>query len=417
MRVLHLSTFDVMGGAARGAYWLHRELKQQGVDSTMLVARKYGDDEDVVQYGGTLGRLSNRARVALDALPLYRYRRTADSFWTLGWLPSQVDRAVEALAPDLVHLHWVGGGFVPLDLLRRFRCPVVWTLRDMWALTGGCHYSAGCERYLAGCGLCPQLRSNDRDDVSHRTWLRKKDEWSGTDLWLVAISTWLAECAEKTPIFEDMPITVIPNGIDTRRFRAVDKSAAKAAWNFEAGRHQILYGAVGALDDPRKGFAHFVEAARCLAGRGGAERAEIVVFGYRGKEALPDLGLPTRSVGWIEDDKALARLYAAADVMVAPSAQEAFGKTLVEAMACGTPVVAFESGGPVDIVDHQETGYLATPFDSAALADGMAWCLADPDRTRRLGDKARRKAASAFDIAIVAQQYRALYRRILARVP
>jgi glycosyltransferase involved in cell wall biosynthesis len=417
MRVLHLSTFDVRGGAARGAYWLHRELLNQGVDSKMLVGRKYGDDVDVFECGGPAGRLANKLRIRLDPLPLRRYRRTDESFWTLAWMPSRIDRAVETFAPDLVHIHWVGGGFLPIEALKHLRTPLIWTLRDMWVFTGGCHYTAGCERYMQGCGYCPQLRSSSESDVSRQTWLRKEAEWRGLDLWLVPISSWLADCARETELFRDTPIEVIPNGVDIDRFPVTDKAEAKASWQFAPERRHILFGAVDALRDSRKGFSQFVEAARHLAQDDRTGRAEIVVFGDMAPASMPELGLPVRFVGNIDDDDALARLYAAADVMVAPSLQEAFGKTLIEAMACGTPVVAFGSGGPTDIVDHRRTGYLAEPFDPRDLARGIAWCLDEADQDSELGLRARMRVERDFGIGTVAEHYRALYRRILARIP
>lgn len=417
MRVLHLSTFDVRGGAARGAYWLHRELQRQGVDSKMLVARKYGSDNDVFEIGGTIGRIANGMRIKLDSLPLRHYRRTNDSFWTVGWLPCRIDNAVNRFAPDLVHIHWVGGGFFPIQSLKSLHHPVVWTLRDMWAFTGGCHYTAGCTRYLSSCGQCPQLGSAVESDISRSIWLRKEEAWSGLDLWLVPISSWLADCARQTDLLRDMPIEVIPNGIDVTRFAIHDKLASRAAWQFGPERRRILFGAVDAVRDPRKGFDHFIEAVRHLACRGWSERAEVVVFGDFPPESMPALGLPVRFVGVINDDAALAQLYAAADVMVVSSTQEAFGKTLIEAMACGTPVVAFDEGGPADIVAHRKSGYLARPFSAEDLASGIQWCIEDAERNRKLGRAARESAKRDFDIVHVAERYRALYRQILSRVP
>ena len=101
-------------------------------------------------------------RLLLDRIPLVRYPTLTESFWTIGWLPCRVDRLMREFAPDIVHLHWVGAGFLPVQALKQFRRPIVWTLRDMWSFTGGCHYSAGCQRYQDACGACPQLRSRSK---------------------------------------------------------------------------------------------------------------------------------------------------------------------------------------------------------------------------------------------------------------
>lgn len=415
MRVLHLSTFDIRGGAARGAYWLHRALTERGVDSHMLVGRKYGSDPAVAEPGQPFHRLVSAVCGRLDSLPLRGYRKTEESYWTIGWLPNRLDRAIDAHEPEIVHLHWTGGGFMSVNALRHLRYPVVWTLRDMWAFTGGCHYTAGCERYTEACGRCPQLRSDQENDLSRRMWRRKRASWRGKDLWLVPISSWLADCVRRSGLFDRTPIQVIPNGVDTNRFRPFDKAAAKAAWNLPQDKRHILFGAIDATDDMRKGFHHMLDAARILAQSGWGDRVELVVFGGAAPDDLSTVGLPIRSVGNLSDDEALASLYSACDVMVVPSEQEAFGKTLIESMACGTPVVAFATGGPLDIVQHGHTGFLARPFDVEQLASGIIWCIEDDERNYKLGDRARSRAADEFEIEAIAGRYQSLYHQILSR--
>ena len=140
----------------------------------------------------------------------------------------------------------------------------------------------------------------------------------------------------------------------------------------------------------------------------------LVVFGDLKPGDLPNLGIETRNVGYIDDDQRLSLLYSAADVAAVPSIEEAFGKTLIEAMACGTPVVAFDSGGPRDIITHQHDGYLAEPYSADDLAAGIAWCLDQAKSGPDLGLRARAKVEAKFDIDVVAASYERLYRRILA---
>ena len=302
MKVLHLSTTDIQGGAARGAFWLHKALQEQGVESSMFVDRKYSDDDTVVSATGVLAGMSRRVRARLDRAPLARYHLTQESFWSIGWVPHPIKHYIDRIAPDIVHLHWIGNGFLPISALSQIDCPIVWTLRDMWSFTGGCHYTAGCDRYRLGCGACPQLRSDDPCDLSARFWRRKQRTWHGLDLWLVPISSWLADCARASTLFDDHPIEVIPNGVDTRRFRAYDAADARAHWDLPQDRRLILFGGIDPLRDPRKGFAALVEALKHLAAQGWAERAMLVVFGATPEGTPPDCGLPTRFVGHISDD-------------------------------------------------------------------------------------------------------------------
>jgi glycosyltransferase involved in cell wall biosynthesis len=411
MKVVHLSTTDIIGGASRGAYWLHRALREIGVESLMLVDRKASDDDSVVEVAGGARRILRAARARLDDLPLTRYRKTADSYWSVGWVPHRVERDVAALAPDVVHLHWINNGYVPIDALPRLGRPLVWTLRDMWAFTGGCHYTAGCERYRSGCGACPQLNSDRTVDLSTRVFEAKTRRWQELDLFLVPISRWLAERARSSPLFAETPMEVIPNGVDIARFSPRDRAQAKERFGVKPENPLIVFGAVNPTADARKGFEPFREAVARLGGDGWSSRAEVIVFGAEGPP--PSDAPPMRFIGRLDNDDTLATLYSAADVTVAPSKQEAFGKTLIESFACATPVVAFRSGGPVDIVDHRHNGFLAEPFDSGALAEGIAWCLEAPERASQLGRHGRAKAETAYDIHVVAARYRDLYRRIL----
>ena len=411
LRVLHLGSSDIRGGAARGAYWLHRALLKGGIGSHMLVDRKFTDDQTVTApaNGNVVVR---RLRAIAERAPLIPYRTTDESFWSTNWVPSAIPRAVRRIAPDIVHVHWGGGGFLPIGALAQFGCPVVWTLRDMWPFTGGCHYTAGCDRYETACGACPQLRSAAERDLSRQIFDRKRRAWRDVPLWPVPISHWLAERAQASPLLGRYPLEVIPNGVDTGLFHPPDPHAARIDWNLPADRRLILFGALNATRDSRKGYAQLRDALRALAAGGLLDRHMLVVFGADRIENAADLGIEVRAVGHIEDDRRLAALYGAADVMVAPSLQEAFGKTLIEAMACGTPVVAFAHGGPADIVAHGETGYLARPFDANDLAAGIAWCLATTARPAELGLRARARVERLYDIDVVAARYADLYARI-----
>jgi len=416
MRVLHLNTTDTAGGAARGAYWLHRALRDVGVDSLMMVDRKHSDDDTVLEVSSGARRFLRAARARLDRLPLRFYPNTHESYWSVGWFPHKMERWIRKVKPDVVHLHWISGGFIPIAELRRLNGPIVWSLRDMWSFTGGCHYAGFCERYRDRCGACPQLRSRREFDLSRSIFSQKQKQWQGLDLWAVPISHWLADQARASAILAYHPMEIIPNGVDIRRFRPADQRRARKRLGISLDRPIVAFGAVNSTTDKRKGFSKFRDAVNRLAREGWHEKVDVVVFGNSETPAEAfDPSLNVRFMGQLDDDNALAAIYSAADVTVVPSIQEAFGKTVIESFACGTPVVAFQTGGPADIIDHKHNGYLARPYDSKSLADGIEWCLADRARSAELGRRARHKAVTEYDILRVARRYMSLYQRILRR--
>ena len=416
MRILHLNTTDTAGGAARGAYWLHRALRDLGVDSWMMVDRKHSDDDTVLEVSAGSRRILRALRSRLDGLPLHFYGNTDESYWSVGWVPHKLDKCIRAIRPDVVHLHWISDGFVPIHELRRIDGPIVWSLRDMWSFTGGCHYTGYCEKYRERCGACPQLKSHRERDLSRSIFRQKQKQWQGLDIWAVPISRWLAEQARASAILAYHPIEIIPNGIDVRRFRPADQLRARKRLGINLDRPLIAFGAVNSTTDRRKGFGKFCEAVNRLSHQGWRDKIEVVVFGNADTPANGfDPGLNVRFMGPLDDDSTISAIYSASDVTVVPSIQEAFGKTIIESFACGTPVVAFRASGPADIIDHKRNGYLANPYEAGSLADGIEWCMADRARTAELGRRARHKAVTEYDILSVAQRYMSLYQRILRR--
>ncbi len=415
MKVLALNTFDADGGAARAAVRLSQSLRDAGTDIRLRALRKTSDHPWVDAEGGTRGKLQSLARPLLDTLLLRRYRQRSAQAWSVNWLPyPAIDRAVAAA--DVVHLHWLGFGYFSPRQLLRWQKPIVWTLHDMWPVTGGCHYAAGCEGFRHACGRCPQLGSNQSQDLSTRQFALKANVLRQADVSFVSPSRWMADEARASGIITDHAVHVIANGLDLDSFRPLDRAMARQAFNLPADRPVILFGALNALGDERKGAHLMLAAIRQLEAEGWPPETQpvYVVFGASAPASAELAALPIRYVGRLHDDVALALLYSAADVMVVPSLQETFGQTASEAMACGTPVVAFAATGLLDVVVHGETGYLAKPYESADLAAGMRWVLADAERHRRLSVQARKHCEQHFDQRLTARAHQTLYQTLLA---
>ncbi|MFB0534676.1 MAG: glycosyltransferase family 4 protein [Anaerolineae bacterium] len=411
MKVLHLNTFDIIGGAARAAYRLHAGLQRIGVDSQMRVARRFSDDPNVHEAESTLSRKWARLRPFISSLPLQFYPDRDGRPFAPQWIGANVADAVAKA--DVVNLHWVCGGFLTPEMIGRIKKPIVWTLHDMWAFTGGCHYAGDCTRYKDSCGACPQLGSSRQRDLSRKVWRRKMRAWDKLDLTLVTPSRWLAECARQSALFRSRRIKVIPHCLDTDRYKPLDKTMVREILGLPTDKKIILFGAISTTRDTRKGFQHLRPALNNLSKCGLDLEVEIVIFGPSRSRNAPDFGIKTHYVGRLNDDISLALLYATADVMIMPSQEEAFGQTASEAIACGTPVVTFDSTGLRDIVDHKINGYRAECYKSDDLARGIAWVLQDEQRWQLLSRQARRKAENAFAPEIVAQRYADLYKEVV----
>jgi glycosyltransferase involved in cell wall biosynthesis len=405
MKVLILNESDIDGGAARAAYRLHQGLQHLAVESQMLVRAKFSGDRTVVAQTTARTKLGP----PMDGLPLRVYRERSASQFSTQWFPDSAIASVKALHPDVINLHWVCNGYLAIETLPKFSQPLVWTVHDMWPFTGGCHYTGDCQKYLDACGACPQLKSRRDRDLARWVWQRKANAWRALKLTLVSPSRWMAEQMQASALLRAVPIKVIPNGIDLQRYQPREKSVVRTLLNLPTDSSLIVFGAGGGTSDPRKGFALLQAALQRLAQTEWGTRIQLVVFGSVSPETPPALGFPVHYLGKLQDDLSLAMVYAAADVFVAPSVQENLSNTVVEAIACGTPCVAFRIGGMPDLIDHHQTGYLAHPYEVEDLAQGIVWVLEDAERHQLLQIGARAKAEREFSEEIQAQRYRTLF--------
>lgn len=321
-------------------------------------------------------------------------------------LPSQWVKRINVSDADIVHLHWLQGEMLSIADIGRIKKPVVWTLHDMWAFCGGEHYTDD-DRWCNGYRRGNRPTHESGFDLNRWAWKRKIKHWK-RPMYIVTPSQWLGECSRASRVMEGWPMTVIPNGIDTGQWQPLATRLARELLGLPMDVPLLLFGAMGGGRDPRKGFDLLSESLDRLRNDPRAGGMELVVFGQLAPQLSPDLGFPVHYTGHLHDDLSLRALYSAADAIVVPSRQEAFGQTASEAHACGTPAIAFKTGGLPDIVDHQRCGYLAEPFDTQDLAEGIVWVL-DQRETGELGQRARQRAVERFSYEVVAPQYKAVY--------
>ncbi|MCP5272937.1 MAG: glycosyltransferase [Burkholderiaceae bacterium] len=406
MQVAHLSYSDLDGGAARAAWRLHRALREAGADSRMWVHRRQSDDW-AVQGPDTLGaRLKTEVRILAGHTLSRVLGGDRPALPTLAALPSGLPARARRQGADLLHLHWIGGEVASVGEIGRLAAPAVWTLHDLWPFCGAEHYPDG-ERWQPGYTRANRPAGEPGWDVDRWVWARKRRHWR-RPLQLVAPSRWMAGRAAASALMGGWPCRVIPNAIDIERWAPVDAAPARRLLGLPPDVPLLLFGASGGGSDPRKGFDLLAEALGRLRAAGTHPRLELAVFGQGPPRQPPVLSHPVHWLGRLQDDASLRLCYAAADAFVLPSRQDNLPNTGVEALACGTPVVAFDVGGLPDLVDPGRTGHLARPGDTDDLARGIAWAL-DPARQPALRAQCRAKAVATFSAPEVARQHLALY--------
>ena len=413
MKILIVSTSDIVGGAARAAYRLHRALLAEGIESRMLVQDKRSGDWTVISLANNkLEKAYYRIRPFIDQIPVKFYKNRTKTLFSPAWFGfSKVIKKINEMSPDIVHLHWICGGMIRIEDLAKIKKPIVWSLHDMWVFTGGCHYDEECRRYLNYCGNCKILNSKKENDLSKKIFNRKRIVFEKIEnLTIIGLSSWLNECSKNSALLKDKRHINLPNPIDINIFKPFNKAKSRELWGLPKDKKLVLFGAMNATGDPRKGFKELSEALNILKG----ENIEFVVFGSSEPKNPPKFKFKIHYVGHLYDDISLVTLYNVCDVTVVPSLQENLSNTIMESLSCGTPVVAFNVGGNSDMIEHKINGYLATPFDPSDLAKGIEWVLGLSEKEyQTLSQNAREKVLGEFDSRVVARKYIELYEEIL----
>lgn len=418
-KVVHVSTYDVAGGAARAAYRLHAGLRKAGVDSSMFVREARTTDGSVIKFEPAT-TFCKRAERRIRREHIERKLRPAIPPESDTREPFRTDRSeygpdiLFKLPPyDILNLHWIVDFVDYPSFFGAFskNTRIVWTLHDMNAFTGGCHYDLGCGRYLRECGDCPQLLAAGPNDLSHEIWTRKKslfDQLSEDQIHFATPSAWLAEEVRRSPILSRFPVSVIPYGLDLAEFTPRDPGSAREVFGIPREAKVILFVADG-LPLFRKGFEILVRALEQI--RRSVPELHLVTVGHNN----PQLGhhISHSYLGHINSDRLLSNIYSAADVLVIPSLQDNLPNTVLESMACGTPAVGFEVGGIPDMIQHRHTGLLVSTREAGALGAALLELLQDPERRTALGANCRQHALSHFSLEEQAERYCQLYTDIL----
>ncbi len=427
MKIDHYNTYP-HGGAATAATRLHGELTRRGVSSRLFYrydhqSLAWGPAVQSIDFSVSEGTASNpfqnlfakRRRRRIHGLydRHLAVRDPAMEVFSMAELPEPTRLPRDQRRPDIMHLHWISfladypSFFHSLDR----SVPVVWTLHDMNPFTGGCHYSSGCQRYRTGCGVCPQVASPGPGDVSSVSWEVKRDCLKGRRMAVVGPSQWIIDLARSSPIWpRDTEFHHIRLGFDLAEFRPVDKTTARRRLGLDPTKILVGFGADD-ITNPRKGFDYLLRALERVRTR---DAFECVVLGNGKIPGTYRLLPPINSVGYLSTVRELVDFYSACDFVVVPSCEDNQPQIGLEAMACGRPVIGYDSGGIREYVIEKQTGLLAERGSVDPLARCIERLVDDGALRGRLGAGARRWMEANCDLRTIATQYLDLYQDMVA---
>ena len=411
MRVLIVNTSERTGGAAVAANRLMKALNNNGVKAKMLVRDKESDTLTIVglpkspmlHWHFLWERFVIFCRLHFSRKHLFEI--------DLANTGSDITKLREFQEADVIHLHWINQGMLSLNGIRkilRSGKPVVWTMHDIWPATGICHLTLGCHYFVNRCAKCKYLPGGgSSNDLASRVWQKKQQMQADENIYYVACSRWLESEAKSSALLKGQKITSIPNPIDTHIYKKGNKEEARQRLGLPLDKKLILF-ASQRVTNENKGMSYLIEACRQLG-----DLCEVVILGGHAEEVVAQLPMKAHPLGYVNDEQRIVDVYNAADVFVLPSLSENLPNTIMEAMACGVPCVAFKVGGIPEEIDHLKNGYVAAYRDANDLAKGIEWVLQKADY-EALSQQAVHKVMQCYSQQSVAVKYLDVYQQAMA---
>ena len=378
MKILHINTYD-QGGAAIAAIRLHKALLEQGIDSSMLFLNKTNyylpasfpyieiSKKRPKFLSRQINRLENKINPKETQLECNKLKlqNKIKGFEMFTFNTTDFDITNQSLLQDsdIIHLHYIAG-FVDYKVFKKLRKPVIWTLHDMNPFTGGCHYSSGCERFKSDCKDCPQLIGTINKNNSFEDQCYKKNFLSNISPIITAPSAWLNTCSSQSTLFQNFQSFLIPYSLDVSIFKPLDKKFCRQVLNLPDDKIILLF-VSDFIDNKRKGFDLLTNSLTQTK----LHNIHICAIGNSNKELEKHNALTL--LGRVADERIMAMAYSAADVFVLPSREDNLPNVILESLACGTPVIAFQVGGMPDVLKTGFNGILVKELTSESLSKSL----------------------------------------------
>lgn len=395
--LLLINTQDKTGGAAKVCKRIFENLNSMGINANLFVKKSFSSDSRIQQ----IVRGKSLEQKILDI-----FQKNEGWLDVFHWSSFRIKNLDYFRKADILHLHNIKPGFFSVLALPEITClkPIVYTLHDMFAITGHCNHSYDCISWHDGCGHCPDLNSPPKilRDGTALLWQLKKLAYDYSSFHIVTPSNWLKEKVSKS-MLRNKETTVIYNGVDEKVFKNHNKKEARKRLGLPSEKKILLNVAIRGSENLVKGGHLLDEVMK------NAELKEVLLvrIGKAGAETEKEVSFDA-----IQDEKLLALFYSAADILVSPSLADNCPLVVLEALSCGTPVVAFKTGGIPELVKHKVNGYLAEYNDIAGLAHGINFYLADSSIREKAAREARRTVLEKFTLRDMVNKYLDLYQSV-----
>jgi glycosyltransferase involved in cell wall biosynthesis len=414
IKVLHINTWGGIGGAFIAADRLHQGLLKLGIDSVLGYGRVFNNSDSALQNSIEYKRIVKRTK-KIERLTIKISKRLGLN--DIGNLSAFALKNQDYFRrASVLNFHNIHSDYFSYLALPAFTAdkPAIWTLHDMWSITGHCAYSFDCSRWQTGCGKCPypETEPSISQDATALEWKLKNWVYKHSNLTVVTLSNWLTEQV-KDSILNRFPIHHIPNGINTEIYRPLNPEQCKTILGIPNGKKVLLFGAQ-ILKDFRKGGDLLLKALSSLPE---SLKAEIVLItiGNGGEVIAKAVGIETLNLGYVSSDRLKCLAYSAADLFIFPTRADNLPLVLQESMACGTPMVSFKVGGVPDLVRSEITGYLAQPEDAQDLGNGIVKLLEDQPLREKMSHNCRAIAIEEYPLELQVERYLELYHQVLIK--
>ena len=408
IRVLHISAAGTTTGAGKATILTHNYLlKRKDIESKVLFFKQENFFNEFVYYYSQKSIFTKIKRYLftfLDKIYLLKYKDKTNDIFSPGLFGVSIANLDLVKWADVIHIHWANHGFINIAELKGINKSIIWTLRDMWAFTGGCHVNYQCEKFISECGNCPILRSKNERDLSNKIIKNKIIYLRNSRINWVGISSWIKNNAKNSSVLNGKNIDVIYSGIQTNIFEIRERKFSRQKLGIKYENEIILIGASN-LDEKHKGLDFIINTINNI-------KKDIIVMIFGQINQLDKkINKKVIQLGYIKNQDLLVDVYNSSDIFLSPSLVEAFGKTVCEAQSCGIPAICFSDTGPEDIIEHKKTGYLSKYLDYNDLLLGVKYCLENNFSKQYI----RNRAIKKFDINTSCDKYYKIYKNSILK--